>query len=396
MDSEPTAPYSSFQNDIYLHGLLAEQVPPLTTHLPDLEATARETLPPGAYGYVAGGGGSGTTMRANREAFDRRRLVPRMLRDVGTRDLSRTVLGTPMPAPIMLAPVGVLSILHDEGEKAVARAAAGMGVPMVHSTAASYTLEEVAEHGGQAPRWFQLYWPGDRDVAVSMLERAEAAGYTTLVVTLDTWMLGWRPTDLDRAYLPFLRQIGVANYFADPAFLAGLSAPVADDPLAAVAHWAGMFSDPTKTWPDLAFLREHWPGPIVLKGVLHADDAREARDQGMDGVVVSNHGGRQVDGCIGALDALPDVVRAVGDDLAVLFDSGVRTGSDVAKALALGARSVLVGRPYANGLAAGGEDGVTHVLRCLLAELDLTVALSGHRSVDELTPALFSNDTARP
>lgn len=393
MEPTPTAPYSAFQNDIYLQGLLTEQTPPLTTHLPDLEDAAREVLPPEAFGYVAGGSGTGATVRANREALERRRMVPRMLRDVGTRDLSRTVLGTSMPAPLLLAPVGVLSILHEEGEKAVARAAASLEVPMVHSTAASYTLEEVAEHSDQGPRWFQLYWPRDRDVAVSLLERAAAADYDTLVVTLDTWMLGWRPVDLDRAYLPFLRRIGVANYFADPAFRAGLSSSIEDDPLAAVAHWAGMFSDPSKTWQDLEFLRAHWSGRIVVKGVLHADDARRARDEGVDGVVVSNHGGRQVDGCVGALDALPDVVRAVGDELTVLFDSGIRTGSDIVKALALGAEAVLVGRPYAYGLAAAGEQGVAHVLRCLLAELDLSVALSGHSSVDELSPELFETTT---
>lgn len=393
MEPNPTAPYSALQNDIYLQGLLSDQRPALTTHLPDLEATAREVLAPEAFGYVAGGSGSGATVRANREAFERRRMVPRMLRDVSTRELSRTVLGTPMPAPLMLAPVGVLSILHEQGEKAVARAAARTGVPMIHSTAASHPLEEVAEHNEQSSRWFQLYWPKDRDVAVSMLERAAAAGYSTLVVTLDTWMLGWRPVDLDRAYLPFLRQIGVANYFADPAFRAGLTSSIDDDPLAAVAHWAGMFSDPATTWQDLEFLRRHWSGPIVLKGILHADDARRARDEGMDGVVVSNHGGRQVDGCVGALDALPGVVRAVGADMTVLFDSGVRTGSDIVKALALGARAVLVGRPYAYGLAAAGEEGVEHVLRCLLAELDLTVALSGHSSVDELTADLIEATT---
>ncbi|WP_338072582.1 alpha-hydroxy-acid oxidizing protein [Halopolyspora algeriensis] len=383
--------YSSFQNEIYLQGLLTEQVPELTTDLQALEDTARQALSPSAYGYVAGGAGGGATVRANREALDRRRVVPRMLRDVGTRDLSRTVLGTRMPAPVALAPVGVLSIVHPDGELAVARAAAKAGLPMVLSTASSYTLEEVAEASGEgSSRWFQLYWPKDREVTVSMLQRAEAAGYHTLVITLDTWLLGWRPTDLDRAYLPFLQRTGIANYLSDPAFLAGLDKPVEEDPLAAVAHWADMFADPTKTWQDLAFIREHWSGPIVLKGVLHADDARRARDEGMDGIVVSNHGGRQVDGAVAALDALPEVVDAVGGELAVLFDSGVRTGADVVKALALGADSVLIGRTYAYGLASGGEEGVTHVLRCLLAELDLTVALSGHRSPDELGPDLLA------
>lgn len=384
------ANFANFQNDIYLNGLLTEQIPPLTTDLRALADTARTRMSPAAYGYVAGGAGSGQTVAANLEAFERRRIVPRMLRDVGTRTLARTVLGTAMPAPLLLAPVGVQSIVHPQGELAVARAAAELGLPFVHSTAASYPMEEVAEVAGEGSRWYQLYWPKDPEVCVSLLERAARAGYSTLVLTLDTWLLGWRPTDLDRAYLPFLHQLGVANYFSDPAFRAGLAKPVEEAPLDAVVHWAGMFADPTKTWERLSFIRDHWSGPIVLKGIQHPDDARRARDAGMDGVVVSNHGGRQLDGAIGALDALPPVVDAVGAELAVLFDSGVRTGADMLKALALGAQAVLVGRPYVYGLGAAGQAGVSHVLRCLLAELDLSLALSGHQNVDELGPELLS------
>ncbi|MCK1798438.1 lactate 2-monooxygenase [Streptomyces sp. XM4193] len=387
---EPAVNYANFSNDIYLNGLLTEQTPALTTDLTALPDTARARMSPAAYGYVAGGAGSGRTMSANLESFERRRIVPRMLRDVGTRSLARTVLGTPMPAPVLLAPIGVQSIIHPQGELAVARAAAELGVPVVHSTASSYAMEEVAEAAGDGPRWYQLYWPKDDDVCVSLLERAARAGYTTLVVTLDTWLLGWRPTDLDRAYLPFLQRIGIANYLSDPAFRAGLAKPVEEAPLDAVVHWAGMFADPTKTWQRLSFLRDHWSGPIVLKGIQHPDDARRARDSGMDGVVVSNHGGRQLDGAIGSLEALAPVVEAVGDETSVLFDSGVRTGSDVLKALALGAEAVLLGRPYVYGLGAGGQAGVSHVLRCLLAELDLSLALSGHRDVSELAPELLS------
>jgi lactate 2-monooxygenase len=376
---------SSYQNEIYLHGL-GGQVPAFTTDPTRLEELAERRLSSTSFGYVAGGAGSGETMRANRAAFERWRIMPRMLRDVAVRDMSRNVLGTQMPAPVLLAPVGVLSIAHPDAESAVARAAAELGVPMVLSTAASTRLEDVAAAGGSASRWFQLYWAADQEVTASLLRRARAAGFSVLVVTLDTWMLAWRPRDLDQAYLPFLRQIGVANYFSDPAFQAGLVRPVEEDPAAAVTHWAGMFADPTRTWADLSFLRERWDGPIVLKGILHPDDARRAVDAGMDGVVVSNHGGRQVDGAIGALDALPGVVAAVGERTTVLFDSGIRNGADVFKALALGARAVLLGRPYVYGLALGGELGVRHVLRGLLAELDLTVALSGYRSLDELSP----------
>jgi isopentenyl diphosphate isomerase/L-lactate dehydrogenase-like FMN-dependent dehydrogenase len=383
----PPAPgFGNYQNDIYLNGLDG-RVPPFTTDLTLLGSSAKEHLDPGAFGYLAGAAGSGATHRANRAAFDRHRLVPRMLRGPGARDLSTTVLGTRIPAPVLLAPVGVQSIIHPDGELATARAAASVGVPMVLSTASSHTIEEVAEAGGaDADRWFQLYWPNDDDVCVSILERARRAGYTTLVVTLDTWTLAWRPQDLDQSYLPFIRGIGTAIPFSDPAFRAGLEKPPEDDVIPAVLRWVPMFTGTDRSWDQLPFLREHWDGPIVLKGVLHPDDARKAADAGMDGIVVSNHGGRQVDGAVASLDALPAVVEAVGERLEILFDSGVRTGSDVLKALALGARAVLIGRPYAYGLAHGGEDGVTHVLRSLLADLDLTLGLSGHRTPADLSP----------
>ncbi|MBX6769592.1 MAG: alpha-hydroxy-acid oxidizing protein, partial [Actinomadura rubrobrunea] len=333
--------------------------------------------------------------RANRAAFDRWRIVPRMLRDVADRDLSVRVLGTPMPAPVALAPVGVQSIFHPDGELAAARAAAAAGLPYVQSTAASYSIEQVAEANGDGPRWYQLYWPKDRALAVSFLERAAAAGYTALVVTLDTVALAWRPRDLDQAYLPFLRGIGLANYFSDPVFQKAVGGPVTDaNREAAILHWAANFSNPSLTWDDLAFLRDHWRGPIALKGIQHPDDARRAVDAGMDGVIVSNHGGRQVDGAVASLDALAPVAEAVGDQAEVLFDSGIRTGADIVKALALGAKAVLVGRPYVYGLALGGQAGVTHVLRCLQAELDLTMMLSGLTRPGDLGPDLLVRSDA--
>jgi lactate 2-monooxygenase len=376
--------FGSYQNELYLHGL-GGQVPMFTTDLTQLEEAAREKLEPTSYRYVLGGAGSGATVRANREAFDRWRIVPRMLTDATKRDLSTTVLGTRMPAPVMLAPVGVQSIVHPEGELATARAAAELGVPMVLSTASSHTIEEVAESNGDGPRWFQLYWPNDNEVTISLLSRAKAAGFSVLVLTLDTWTLGWRTMDIDAAYLPFLRGIGTANPFSDPAFRAGLAKPPEEDQTAAILHWVPMFTGTDKRWNQLPFLREHWDGPIVLKGIQHVDDARRASDAGMDGIVVSNHGGRQVDGAIGSLDALPEIAAAVGDRMAVLFDSGIRTGADVVKALALGAHAVFVGRPFVYGLGLGGEEGVRHVLRCVLADLDLTMALSGNRTLADLS-----------
>ncbi len=379
-------PFGAYQNEIYLQGL-AGQLPPFTTNPDGLEATAREQLEPGPYWYVAGGAGSGATMRANREAFDHWRIVPRMLTDASRRDLSVTVLGTAMPAPVLLAPIGVQSILHPDGELATARAAAALGLPIVLSTASSNTIEDVAAASGLGPRWYQLYWPNDPDVCVSILDRARAAAFEVLVVTLDTWTLAWRPNDLDRSYLPFIRGTGTAIPFSDPAFRAGLASAPEDDLPAAVLRWVPMFTGTDHHWDQLGFLREHWDGPIVLKGIQHADDARRAADAGMQGVIVSNHGGRQVDGAVAALDMLPEIVAAVGERIAVLFDSGIRTGADIVKALALGARAVLLGRPYAYGLAHGGEAGVRHVLRSVLADLDLTLGLAGHRRPAELTPA---------
>jgi lactate 2-monooxygenase len=376
-------PFANYQNEIYLAGMEGVR-PEFPVEPAALETAAAGVFTPEAFGYVAGSAGTESTARANRAAFDRWRIVPRFLRDVSVRELATTVLGTPMPAPVVLAPVGVQGIVHADAELAVARAAAALQVPFTLSTVSSYRLEDVAAAAGESPRWFQLYWPRDPDVAASLLGRARAAGFTTLVVTLDTFSLAWRPRDLAAAYLPFLQRLGLANYESDPAFLAGLERSPDDDPTNSILRWLSMFGDPSKTWADLPWLREHWDGPIALKGVLHPDDARRAADAGMDGVIVSNHGGRQVDGSIASLDALPDVVAAVGDRVEVLLDSGVRTGSDVVKALALGARAVLVGRPFVYGLGLGGEAGVRHVLRSLLAELDLAMALSGCASIADI------------
>jgi isopentenyl diphosphate isomerase/L-lactate dehydrogenase-like FMN-dependent dehydrogenase len=377
--------YADFQNEVYLNGLFGQQ-PTQPFGWRETEAAAYEAMTPGAVGYVAGGAGGEDTMRANREAFDRWRLVPRMLRGIpAKRTHETTVLGTTMAAPVMLAPVGVLEIVHPEAELAVARAAAAAGVTMVVSTASSNTMEDIAAQAPDASRWYQLYWPADRDLAASFVRRAEAARYEAVVVTLDTWQLGWRPRDLSTAYLPFLKAQGVANYFADPVFREGLEKTPEEDQGPAVLKFLGLFNNPTLTWDDIAFLRDHTSLPLVLKGIQHPDDVRKAREIGVQGIVCSNHGGRQVDGAIGSLDALPALVEAAGD-LPVLFDSGVRTGADACKALALGAAAVLLGRPFVHGLALGGEQGVHHVLRSFLADMDLQAGLAGHSSVSELSP----------
>jgi lactate 2-monooxygenase len=377
--------FADYYREIYAYGL-SGQAPTVPVAVAELEARAHEAMDERAANYVFAGAGSETTMAANRQAFDRRRIVPRMLRDVAERDLSTTVLGTPMPAPLMLAPIGVQAIVHEDGELATARAAAALGLPMIASTAAHFTLEEIAEAGGEAPRWFQLYWPNDRGLAESLVKRAEGAGYEAIVLTVDTFVPGWKSRDLQQAWLPFLNGMGVANYFHDPVFRTALEKSPEKDQGAATGHFLAVQANPSLTWDDLDWLRERTSLPIVVKGIQHVDDAREAARRGLDGIVVSNHGGRQVDGAIASLDALPPIAEAVGDDLAVLFDSGVRSGADAIKALALGADAVLLGRPYLWGLAIEGQQGVETVLKMVLAELDLTMALCGYTSPDQLGP----------
>src|SRR3954468_4880710 len=377
---EQNAVYSGFQNEIYAAG----EAPRFPVAWRALEAAGSAAMTPEAADYVAGGAGGEETVRANREAFDRFRIVPRMLREVGTRDLATTVLDTRLPAPLMVGPVGVQQIIHDEAEGGTARAAGSLGVPYVHSTAASTSIEDAAAACGAGPRWFQLYFPRHRDIAASFVHRAEAAGYEAVVVTLDTLILGWRPRDLGRAYLPFLRGIGLANYTSDPVFTSRLEG---DSLETTVTAWLETFANPDLSWADIAWLRSQTELPLLVKGINTAEDARRALDAGVNGVIVSNHGGRQVDGAIAALDALPEVAGAVPADVPVLFDSGIRTGADAVKALALGARAVLIARPAMWGLALGGEDGVRHVLRTFLGELDNTLAMAGYRSHRELGSA---------
>jgi lactate 2-monooxygenase len=379
---------ADYYREIYLRGLGGE-TPAIPVAVADLEQQAMAAMDPKAANYVGAGAGSEETMRANEEAFRRRRIVPRMLRDVSDRDLTTTVLGTEMLAPLLLAPIGVQKVVNDEGELATARAAAALGVPMIASTASHFSLEEIAEAGGAAPRWFQLYWPNDPALARSMVERAERAGYEAIVLTVDTFIPGWKPRDLQQAWLPFLNGMGVANYFQDPVFRSALTQTPEEDVGAATGHFLGVQANPALSWDDLAQLREMTSLPIIVKGIQHPDDAREAARRGLDGIVVSNHGGRQVDGGIPSLDALPAIAEATGPDLAILFDSGVRSGADVLKALALGADAVCLGRPYLWGLALDGQAGVETVLKMVLAELDLTMALCGLTRPEEIGPGLL-------
>jgi lactate 2-monooxygenase len=379
----PELPLSVYQFEIYGRGLGGER-PLLPTSYEGLRARAEAELSDAAYGYVAGGAGEERTMRDNRAAFDRHRLLPRMLGEVAQRDLKTTVCNTTLNAPVVLGPVGVLSIVHPDGELAVARAAEEIGITHCLSNAASTTMEAVAEATPTAPRWFQLYPPNDPEVRRSLVARAEAAGNEAIVVTLDTLTMPWRPRDIQTAYLPFLLGEGIANYTADPVFRSKLEKTPEEDPQAAIGLWAMTFPNPGMSWDDLAALRSETTLPLIVKGILHPDDARRAIDLGIDGVIVSNHGGRQVDGSVAALDQLPAVVAAVPDGTPVLVDSGVRTGSDVLKALALGARAVMVARPWVWGLALEGQAGVTQVVKSLLADFDLSLAMCGVSSVADL------------
>ncbi|MCO6419554.1 alpha-hydroxy-acid oxidizing protein [Siccirubricoccus sp. KC 17139] len=415
------------QASIFLSGLAGRRrrVPVA----PDaLERAALARMGGDAAAYVAGGAGMERTMAANRAAFDRYRLVQRPLRDVSGRDLSAELFGRRLPLPLLLAPIGVLEMAHRQADLAAARAAAAEGIPFIASSQASHPLEAIAGACGAGPRWFQLYWSSRNELVESFLSRAERAGYEAIVVTLDTTELGWRPRDLDRGYLPFLRGRGIANYLSDPVFHRlpaeggapgehprpglgllrsaaellrawpgnPLRALASGEALRAVRRFIAIYSRPDLTWDDLPFLRDRTRLPILLKGILHPEDARRAVEAGMDGVIVSNHGGRQVDGAVAALDALPGVADAVGGRVPVLFDSGVRSGADALKALCLGARAVLVGRPYVYGLALAGEAGVRDVIRDLAADLDLTLGLAGHRSLGELDRSALAIGGAMP
>ncbi|WP_280267474.1 alpha-hydroxy-acid oxidizing protein [Nocardia wallacei] len=388
--------FADFQNEIYLAGLAGVQ-PELPMTAAGLAQRAREVLDPEAFAYVAGSASGERTAAVNEAAFDRYRLIPRMWRGAsgpGVRDLSVEVLGTRLSAPVLTAPVGVLELLHERGEVVVAEVTRELGIGTVLSTAASTPMEEVGAAAGAW--WYQLYWPGDDDLARSLVDRAAKSGAQAIVVTVDTPSLGWRPRDLELAHLPFLRAKGIANYLSDPVFRAKLPTPPEESEEAmqlAVLTWSGVFGNHTLRPADIARLREWTELPIAVKGVLHPDDARQLVDAGADAVVVSNHGGRQVDGSIAALDALTAVVATVGDRADVLFDSGIRTGSDVMVALSLGAKAVLYGRPWAYGLGIAGADGVRHALRLLLADLDASMGLSGCAEIADLDRAMLS--TAR-
>src|SRR5246127_1106041 len=377
--------FGDFQNEIYLQGL-AGVVPSLPMVFGEWEAKAKMALPPSVWSYVAGGAGDERTQRANCEAFERWGLFPRMFVGAAQRDLSVDLFGHTVASPVFMTPIGVIGLCAQDGhgDLATARAAARTGVPMVASTLTVDPMEDVAATLGDTPGFFQLYTPTDRELAASLVHRAEAAGFKGIVVTLDTWVTGWRPRDLTTSNFPQLRGHCLSNYPSDPVFRASLQRPPEEDPQGAVLRWIQVFGNPL-TWNDIGWLRSLTDLPLLVKGICPPDAARRARDGGVDGIYCSNHGGRQANGGLPAIDCLQAVVEAA-DGLPVLFDSGIRSGADVIKALALGATAVGIGRPYAYGLALGGIDGIVHVLRTLLAEADLIMAVDGYPSLKDLTP----------
>ena len=409
------------QQQIYVGGLRGRR-PSVPIQADELERRACKKMSRRGFAYIAGSAGLESTTAANRESFDRWRIVPRMLRDVSSRDLSVELFGHRLPAPFLLAPIGALEMAHRDADLAAAKAAAAEGIPAIFSNQASVPMETCAAAMGESPRWFQLYWSTSDELVASLVQRAETCGCQAIVVTLDTTMFGWRPRDLDLAFLPFVYAQGIAQYTSDPAFQqlvdesGGGSVPVegvtpravlslmrlarrypgsfwtnlrSRRPIAGVWQFVNTYSRPSLSWGDLPWLRERTRLPIMLKGIVHPEDARIALEHGVDGLIVSTHGGRQVDGAIGSLDALPRILEVVGDGIPVLLDSGIRGGADAFKALALGARAVLIGRPYAYGLAIAGERGVREVIQNFIAELDLTLGLSGYTAVGELTPEVL-------
>lgn len=407
---------SDRQKEIYLNGFAGiKPIVPIDSNR--LEQMAADKMTPEARGYIVGGAGIESTVRNNQSAFDRYKIVPRMLRDVSKRDTSIELFGERLPAPLLLAPIGVLEMVHPDADVAVGAAAAALGVPYILSNQASRAMESVAGEMGNSPRWFQLYWSKSNDLVASFVQRAERCGCKAIVVTLDTTMLGWRVRDLDMAYLPFLYGKGIAQYTSDPVFqklmdepepttkrnvtlsaLNGLMQMVSNYPgngfvkklragraVKAVQKFVNIYSNPALSWNDLAFLRKHTQLPVLLKGILHADDARQAIDYGMDGIIVSNHGGRQVDGSISTIEALPGIVDAVQGKIPVLLDSGVRGGADVFKAVALGAKAVCIGRPYVYGLTLAGRAGVEQVIKNFMSDFDLTMGLAGCKAIGEIS-----------
>jgi lactate 2-monooxygenase len=374
------------QMNIYQSGDEAAKLLPIS--FDEWEDRAKGILSSASFGYVYGAAGAGHTKRDNADAFQKYRIRPRVCCDTSKRDLSISILGRKFPFPFLLAPIGVNTILHSDGELAPAKAAAKLGVPYILSNVSSVPLEQVAEAMGDSTRWFQLYPPKNHDLTKSFLRRAEAAGYSAIVVTVDSTLLGWRETDLRHAYLPFLTGQGMGNYFTDPVFCSQLEVAPDKDVKAAALKALEEGNNSCFTWKELDFIREQTELPLLVKGITHPDDAILALEHGVDGIIVSNHGGRQLDGAVATLDCLPSISESIQGKIPILLDSGIRRGADVIKAIALGASAVLIGRPYAYALAVAGEKGVREVIKNIIAETELQLTISGRGAIQDVDQSL--------
>jgi len=379
-------------NRIYRRGMLEEKEPEFPVRYEDLREQAHEAMTEEARAYIHGGAGAEVTFKREQD-FSEWRIVPRMLQGVEDRDLSVEFLGKELQFPLMVTPLGVQTLAHEDGELATARAAKELGVPFILSSLSSMSMEDVSDTLGDTPKYFQFYWSSDEDIARSFLNRTEEAGYDGIVLTIDAPILGWRERLIERGYYPFLEGEGVGNYFSDPAFRSRLNELPEQDPEAAVEEFLEIFGDPSITWDELSFVFENTDLPVHIKGVLHPEDARLAVEAGAEGVGVSTHGGRQVDGSVTALEALPDIIEEVGAEADISFDSGIRRGSDVFRTLSLGADVCLLGRPFVYGLALGGQAGVKHVLENIIADFDLTMGLTGRDTASEIDRSAVRHET---
>jgi lactate 2-monooxygenase len=413
------------QRSIYLKGMSGER-PTIPFHSVALREAARQRMSPTAWAYIDGGAGNEETISANSAAFSGYAIRPRMMRPNETADHSGSLFGRRLDFPLLLAPIGALDLVCRGADRLVARAAGELGVPMIFSNQAGMSVEACAAAMGDGPRWMQLYWSRSDELVLSFVRRAEACGCEAIVLTIDTTLLGWRSRDLSLGYLPFLRGLGIAQYVSDPVFrqllqkgggkpAAGSPKPgvtlttianllegkrnhpggfwknlFSKEPLEAVRLFISIYSNPALSWEKLVWLKGQTKLPILIKGILRPDDARQAVDSGADGIIISNHGGRQVDGALATLDALAPIRAVLPKPFPLLLDSGIRSGSDMFRALALGADAVLLGRPYVYGLAIGGQRGVRDVIMNMLNDFELTARLAGCRNLAEIDADMVS------
>ena len=419
------------QRSIYGNGLSGKR-PVIPFHADALREQAKRKMAENAWAYIDGGAGNENSIAANTAAFSKVAIMPRMMRPNETADFSTSLLGMKLPFPLLLAPIGALDLICPSADRMVARACRDTGVPFIFSNQAGTPMEICAGEMGDTPRWFQLYWSKSDDLVLSFVRRAEACGCRAIVLTVDTTLLGWRTRDLALAYLPFLRGMGIAQYTSDTVFMdllrkasGGAPADVtaaagqaprpaitlttianllrqkshhpgglwknlfSKEPLEAVRLFINIYSNPALSWDKVVWLRGQTQLPILIKGILCAEDAIQAAASGADGIIISNHGGRQVDGAIPTLDALGPIRKALPKPFPVILDSGIRSGSDMLKALALGADAVLLGRPYAYGLGIKRQEGVKEVIMNLVNDFELTARLAGCRNLAEIDEALL-------